>query len=199
MAFRLIRAGIGPILISMGAACGGSSPVAPAPSPSSPASLLPAGRYNLGTSGGESLPGGAGFAGGCSGAVADWGLLGVIVAPNIVLQPDQNGWVGSTASTEEGDIELRLQQIAGNDGEVQVRGTVRGTGVHFLDLVFAAGSRKRVAFAGSGGESAASVEGRMTPGLPGLIATAAGTISFTDAGAHAVTCPKASLLLVQVR
>jgi len=155
--------------------------------------VLPPGLYNLGTSGGDSSQT---VAASCSGAVADWGLLGVIVGADIVLQADQaGGWIGRTPSTEEGDLELRLEQTSGASGQVQLRGTLRGSGVHFLDLAIPSGSKKRVAFSGSSGQGLATVEAFIPPNVPGLIGSAAGTITFTNAGGHDVTCPKASLLL----
>jgi hypothetical protein len=193
MNFRPVSAGVHLLIVVTAASCGGSSPVAPAPVPGGSSSVLPAGLYNLGTSGGDSSQA---MAASCSGAFADWGLLGVIVGADIVLQPDPSGgWIGRTPSTEEGDIELRLQQTSAAAGQVQLRGTLRGAGIHFLDLAIPSGSKKRVAFAGASGDGGATVEAFIPTNVPGLIGTAAGTITFTNAGGHAVSCPKASVLL----
>src|SRR4029078_11429297 len=106
MNFRPVSAGVHLLIVVTAASCGGSSPVAPAPGPGGSSSVLPAGLSNLGTSGGYSSQA---IAASCSGAVADWGLLGVIVGADIVLQPDPSvGWIGRRPSPEEWDIALRV-------------------------------------------------------------------------------------------
>ena len=201
---RPICAGLGSFMVAVTSACGSTNPVAPAPVPRPTATPSPMDRYVLYASAGvESSPADNRIAPGCSGAVTDWVFIGPSVGVNIglgvniILHPDDSGgWIGRTPSTEEGDIELRLQQVPGAPGEVYVRGTLRGAGSES----HRSGTQQRVSFDGSAGDGAAIVEGHIPPNMPLMLPniplmTATGNINFTDGKAHEVTCSKAALTL----